>query len=341
MKKISSIALTLLLIMIATIAPTVKAGGKVSIDAKLDSMVILMGKTTVLRYQIVQDKGVIGKFANVMTPVAGENEVFTIAPNVEVSNINNDTTDIDNNRIQIVRTMTVQSFDSGVWQIPELKYAVGADTFRSKSLSLKVIPVPIDTLETINEYKDVADVDFHLMDYIPDFIYNYWWIYLLALILICAIIYLLYRRKKGLPIIPRKPVILAPPYEEAVSALEQLQKEGLWQQGLDREYYTRLTDILRRYIYRRFQINAVEMTSSEIINTLRKNEETKAVNEQLKMILDVADFVKFANVRSIPEDSEASLRRARNFVDETRPVVKPEDEAGENKQTNLNDKKSK
>ena len=68
------------------------------------------------------------------------------------------------------------------------------------------------------------------------------------------------------------------------------------------------------------------MTSSQIIDTLRRNEETKAVNEQLKLILEVADFVKFANMRPLPDDSEAEWNRAQYFVNETKPVEVVADE---------------
>lgn len=81
-----------------------------------------------------------------------------------------------------------------------------------------------------------------------------------------------------------------------------------------------MTDILRVYIDRRFEINAVEMTSSQIVETLKKNEETRAVNEQLSMILEVADIVKFANVRPLADDNELAYQRALNFVEATKPV---------------------
>ena len=78
------------------------------------------------------------------------------------------------------------------------------------------------------------------------------------------------------------------------------------------------------YIDRRFHINAVEMTSSQIIDTLKKNDETRAVNEQLEMILEVADIVKFANARPLADDNEVAYQRAVNFVEATRPIEEPE-----------------
>lgn len=166
---------------------------------------------------------------------------------------------------------------------------------------------------------------FNLFDYLPDFIYYYWWIFVLVLALAAVGYYLYQRHKNGKPMLKSQKKEI-PPFDEAIEALNSLKAAKLWQNGQEKEYFTRLTDILRRYIDRRFGINAVEMTSSQIIDTLRRNEETKAVNEQLKLILEVADFVKFANMRPLPDDSEAAWNRAQYFVNETKPVEVVADE---------------
>ena len=103
--------------------------------------------------------------------------------------------------------------------------------------------------------------------------------------------------------------------------LQNLKQRQLWQNGQEKEYFTGLTDILRVYIDRRFHVNAVEMTSTEIIATLKQNDETRAVNEQLSMILEVADFVKFAGARPLADDNEMAFQRALQFVEATKPVV--------------------
>ena len=106
--------------------------------------------------------------------------------------------------------------------------------------------------------------------------------------------------------------------------LEQLKQKQLWQAGQDKAYFTELTDILRVYIDRRFGINAVEMTSSEIMEALKHNSETRLVNENLNEILRIADFVKFANQRPLADDNELSFRYAMNFIDATKPLPQPE-----------------
>ena len=288
-------------------------GGNVTFKAKLDSATLLMGRTTALHLEITQDKNACGFFP-------GE-QADTLSAMVEIAERPAaDTTDLGNNRIQINRDLIIQSFDSGMWIIKPIPYVVNGDTAYSNQLSLKVLPVDVSQMQDIHDIKPVEAVPFNLLDWLPD----YWWAWLLALLLIGGAIWL-YRKyyKKGInPLKPSRKRL--PPYEEAMINLQNLKAAQLWQRGQEKEYFTGLTDILRVYIDRRFDINAVEMTSSQIIDTLKRNEETKAVNEQLEMILEVADIVKFANARPLADDNEVAYQRAVNFVEATRPVEQPD-----------------
>ena len=204
--------------------------------------------------------------------------------------------------------------------IKPIPYVVNGDTAYCNQLSLKVLPVDVSQMKDVHDIKPVEAVPFNLLDWLP----NYWWAWLLALLLIGAGIWAYHKYyKKGVnPLKPMRKRL--PPYEEAMINLQNLKAAQLWQQGQEKEYFTGLTDILRVYIDRRFHINAVEMTSSQIIDTLKKNDETKAVNEQLEMILEVADIVKFANARPLADDNEVAYQRAVNFVEATRPIEQPE-----------------
>ena len=299
---------------IVLLATTATAwGGNVTFKAKLDSATLLMGKTTTLHLEITQDKDARGFFPN--------EQLDTLSAMIEIAERPAaDTTDLGNNRIQINRDLIIQSFDSGMWVIKPIPYVVNGDTAYCNQLSLKVMPVDVSKMQDINDIKPVEDVPFNLLDWLPD----YWWAWLIALLLIGAgtWIYIKFHKKGVNPLKPRKRRL--PPYEEAMYNLQRLKDAQLWQKGQEKEYFTGLTDILRVYIDRRFDINAVEMTWSQIIDTLKRNEETRAVNEQLEMILEVADIVKFANARPLADDNEVAYQRAVNFVEATRPVEQPE-----------------
>ena len=321
MKKITYILFSLVMLQGTFSA----AANNTLINAKMDSTLLLMGKKTAIHVEVVQDKGQKGFFVN--------EGVDTLNAFVEVSErLQADTTDLGNDRIQINRDIIVQSFDSGMYVIPAFKYVIGKDTFKSNELTLKVLPVKVDSLPNIHDLKPVAEPPFFFSDYLPEFLVKYWWLIILVLVLIAAGIYAYFKwfKKGELPLRKKEKVI--PPYDDAIMQLTQLKSEHLWEAGQEKEYFTRLTDILRNYIDRRFEINAMEMTSSQIIDVLRKNEETMPVNEQLSKILEMADFVKFAKMRPLPEDNEVAYQRALNFVNETKPVeVVPEEESAEGK----------
>ncbi len=287
--------------------------GNTSVSVKLDSARVVMGKTTTMHIEIVQDKEVNG----LLLTLLGD----TLNSKVEIADKGRaDTAMLDNNRVQIKRDIALQAFDPGVYQLPPLLYVTGHDTIKSQSLTLAVDSIKVDPNGSIKDFKPIATVPFKLLDWVPDFISDYWWAWLAGLALIVFGIFAYYHwYKKGIN--PLKPVKKRlPPYEEAMLALTTLKGRNLWQNGQEKEYFTGLTDILRVYIDRRFGINAVEMTSSQIMDKIKQNKEAHIANDQLKEVLEIADFVKFAKMHTLADDNEIAYQRAVNFVKATKPV---------------------
>ncbi len=302
----------LLIAIVAFVATSPMAKSETEITATLDSAYILMGKQTTLHLEIIGD--------NAPGSLLLKDKADTLVKEVEIIDIlPADTTDLGNNRYQIKQDIIIQSFDSGLYTLPPFVYEVGKDVFKSNDLVLKVLPVPVDTLQTINGYADVIDANAHFFDFLPDFITDNWGWILLGLLLIAGAIaayFILTKRVKITLTPPQKPI---PPYQFAMESLSKLREEKLCEKGQEKEYYTRLTDILRIYLERRFGINAMEMTSSQIIATLNDNEQTKQPNRYMKQILEIADFVKFAKVRPLPDDNVKSFNSAVQFVEDTKP----------------------
>lgn len=296
--------------------------GNTTISAKLDSTHVLMGKTIGLHISVVQDREVNGLMLNLVAD--------TLNAKVEIADKGKaDTTALDNNRLQINRDITLQAFDPGTYQLPAILYVVGRDTLRSKeTLTLTVDSIKVDPQGKIKDFKPVAEAPFKLLDWVPDFISDYWWAWLAGLLLLAFGLYAYFKwYKKGIN--PLKPVKKRlPPYEEAMQALSNLKSRNLWQNGQEKEYYTALTDILRVYIDRRFGINAVEMTSTQIMDKIRQNEDAHIAKEQLNNVLEIADFVKFANMHTLADDNEIAFQRAVNFVEQTKPLPQPNEEEG-------------
>lgn len=296
--------------------------GNTTISAKLDSTHVLMGKTIGLHISVVQDRDVNGLMLNLVAD--------TLNAKVEIADKGKaDTTALNNNRLQINRDITLQAFDPGTYQLPAILYVVGGDTLRSKeTLTLTVDSIKVDPQGKIKDFKPMAEAPFKLLDWVPDFISDYWWAWLAGLLLLAFGLYAYFKwYKKGIN--PLKPVKKRlPPYEEAMQALSNLKSRNLWQNGQEKEYYTTLTDILRVYIDRRFGINAVEMTSTQIMDKIRQNEDAHIAKEQLNNVLEIADFVKFANMHTLADDNEIAFQRAVNFVEQTKPLPQPNEEEG-------------
>lgn len=282
----------------------------------MDSASIWMGEQTDIRLEMTQDRG-----QQVMLPIVSD----TLTAGIEVLHVSRpDTIDLKNNRIQINNNIHITSFDSGLYYIPPFRYVIDDKEFETQSLSLKVVPVEVDTTMAEFDIKTIQAPPFVITDYVP----TWCWYLLLALLLVAGGIYgYIYWRKRRTVAEQVDERMLIPAHERAMNALLALKEDKLWQNGQDKEYYTRLTDILREYIDERFEINAMEMTSSQILESLRKNETTKTVNASLKEILEVADFVKFAKMRPIPDDNEMAMRNAIRFVEATVPEEQPDSDA--------------
>ena len=310
MKKIE---LKIWLSILCVLLPLCTVAASTMLKARLDSTVILMGKTVSLRMELVQEKPVKGYFVN--------DQVDTLNAMVEIAGRPKaDTIDLGNNRIQINKTYLVQAFDSGQWHINPIMFIAGNDTVRSNELVLKVLPLKVNPNADIKDFAPVIDPERHFLDWVPDFVTHLWWLWLLLLIAgVATWAYFKWWRKGKNPLKREKRRL--PPYEEALKRLQLLKAQQLWQNGQEKDYYTALTDILREYIDRRFAINAVEMTSSQILDSLHRYAETCMVNDRLSEILAIADFVKFAGQHPLADDNERAFQRALQFVEATKPQV--------------------
>ncbi|MCH5233244.1 MAG: hypothetical protein J1E78_06345, partial [Muribaculaceae bacterium] len=154
-------------------------------------------------------------------------------------------------------------------------------------------------------------------DPVPDWLLDFWWLWLIIFLAVALLLWSMKRfGKKGLPMLLSKPEQTA--WEKALSQLKTLKEEKLWEQGMEKEYFTRLTDILRSYLFERFGINAMEMTTRQIMDRIMASD-FKDKKDYVRQILNVADFVKFAKVRPLPADSITAYDNALKFVEETIP----------------------
>lgn len=311
------------LLLILAVASAVTLSARTTVRANLDSTSLLMGILTDLNVEVVEDVSEKGHFP-LFRDCPADGFVSLLGDSVELRAPRAaDTVDLGSGKRQINFKIPLQSFDSGAYRLPELLYVAGRDTARSNVVAFKIYPVSVTAADSIAGFSPVLEPDgVSVFDNVPDFLIDFWWIIIAVIALAAIVLWLLKRYRKQGSIIPPKPQ--PSPYEVAKRRLSNLRARKLWEKGMEKEYFTDLTDILRVYLQDRFGINAMEMTSRQIMDSLVANPEIKDKREYMRQILNMADFVKFAKVRPLPDDNIAAIDNAERFVEETRPADKPE-----------------
>jgi hypothetical protein len=148
------------------------------------------------------------------------------------------------------------------------------------------------------------------------------WI-LAGLLLISAVIFLYLKWKKNKKVTEvEAPKIDIPPHVAALNSLNLLEKKKLWQQGLVKEFHTEITEIIRNYFEAAFNLHALELSTSELLEELSVNPEAKKIAGITSDFLNNADLVKFAKFQPINQVNEQMMIQAKIIVEDTIPAGK-------------------
>jgi hypothetical protein len=132
----------------------------------------------------------------------------------------------------------------------------------------------------------------------------------------------LVRRRKG----PDEVVV--PPHELAFSNLDALRATDFDDLEAVRRFYFSISEIIRFYVEGRFELNATDLTTEEIVVELPELTDLgPSENEQLSRFLKSTDRVKFANHEPLQPEIEQTYEEALTFVEATKPVDTEENEA--------------
>lgn len=288
---------------------------KITVTARLDSTVIWIGSQAHLTFEVSQQPK-----QKVSMPIFSD----TIVGGLElVEPGKTDTAKSPDGHILITQHYVVTSFKDSLIYIPPFPFVSNGDTVWSKSLSLKVIqPFKIDTASNkIADIKSVLEPKFDWM--------KLWFIILIVLAIhgLLILIFWLYKKYfKKKPVLSENEIkLLLPAHVVALTQLDKIKQEKPWQQGRSKEYHTELTDVIREYIERVYNVKSMEMTSEEILDQLRiLRLEKKSTYIGLQQIFKLADLVKFAKWNPTPDEHELSLLNAYSFINQTKiEDVKP------------------
>ena len=285
---------------------------QVSVKASIDSTHILIGDQLKLLLEIEKPKKLDVRFPMVPDTFSSHVEV--------VSRSKIDTLKLDNNdREKLVQQLLITSFDSGMHQIPpfyfRLKDGQMLDSAATRALAFQVHGMKIDTTKGPADIKTVYGAPVTLKEVTP---------YILGIILIAAIIFFIFYyirwKKKNMPLFARPEKPAEPAHIIALRELDRIKNQKLWQQEKIKQYYSEVSDTIRNYIQNRFDISAMEQTSSETIGIFKQNKEMVDGRslDQLQHILSLADLVKFAKYTPLLDDNNLTLMNAYFFVNQTK-----------------------
>jgi hypothetical protein len=298
-------------------------GQNFSLKATLDTNRIVIGDQVNLTLKVTQSGNY--KFA---FPVL----LDTIVKSVEiVGRTQVDTIKTSTNESSLEQVLTLSSFEAGMYHLPPFRFAVELngqkDTLQSNSLMLEVVALEVDTSKGIFDIKTPVDAPFTWKEFIHEYL-PYIVGGLVAIVAIIFTLYYLRKRKKGEPVI-KKYVPKDPPHIIALRDLELLKEKKLWQQDKFKAYHSELAEIVRRYIESRFQIQAMERTTDEILHSFANSRIIENETfEKLNFMLTLADMVKFAKLIPMPDENENCLKAAYLFVENTifrSHEIKPEE----------------
>ena len=290
-------------------ASVLSASAQVSVEAVIDSIQIFVGQQAHVTLTATAKEN-----AKVEFPQFKSTEYIT--PGVEVLDRKElEQQPQDNGFVSRSMVYTMTSFDDTLYYLPPMTVKIDGKPYKSKSLALKVLTFEVDTLHADQFFgpKDVQDNPFQWSDWSLPF-----WLSVLMLILLAVTYYLYLRLRDNKPIISHIRIVKRLlPHQKAMKEIEQIKADKMVNSENSKEYYTKLTDTLRKYIEERYGFNAMEMTSSEIIERLTASQDQKSLDE-LRQLFTTADLVKFAKYSTLINENDANLVNAIEFINQTK-----------------------
>ena len=288
------------------------------VSASIDATMLMIGDRTAMHLSVTQEAN-----ERVEMPVFGE----TLQDGIEIVDRSAvDTTTLPDGRLQLSQELTLTSFKDSLFAVAPIAVVSGGDTFRTEPMALNVIqPFEVDSSLAITDIKDIEKAPI------------YWWGIIRWILLALAVIGLFVGAYYGVQWYRKhflkeeeviEPELLRPADEVALEKLDEIKAQKIWKDGKVKEYQTELTDVVREYIGRRFDVQSTEKTSDETLRAMKPLID-KELFAKLSKMLQLADLVKFAKWHTTPDENEQALSTAYEFVKETTTPPQPSPQGSE------------
>lgn len=223
-----------------------------------------------------------------------------------------DTNDVDGKKL--VQTITITSYDTGVWVIPRFSISIGNKTYSSDTLSVRLRYN--DGFNAEEDYREIKETEEVILPFDRKKLY-----YIIAAVVLLALVLIyFFTRKKKVGDVPKTQPLISP-YEAALKALESLKVHKPQGQLETKSYYTTLNDVLRNYLSEQWSLSTQEKTNEEIIFQLKAYRLEQEQFTQLAQSLRLADFVKFAKYLPQESDNEKALQVTADAIKQLHKTV--------------------
>jgi hypothetical protein len=245
----------------------------------------------------------------------------TLSKSIDVINVEEVKTTAINNSDNVIMTqnLTLTSFDTGYVYVPEIAITYSKSlqdsiryTLRTDEKELYVTTVAVDTTEAFRPIKGVMRQGLTAKELFP-------WIAIVIIIagVVYLIIYLKKHKKTKDVVVEEKKKPTIPAIITARAKLAEMKDNEVWNTPQTKDYYTDLTDIAREYLEGQFEIDAIEMTTDEIMEAVNRLDLNNLTKSKLQDTLTTADLVKFAKANPSAEQNKQSFSDINNFVEDS------------------------
>lgn len=286
------------------------AFAQISVTARLDSIAMLIGDQVNLTLNITHDASIeLGGIDASALDTLKDIEVLKISPPATISQ--------SKTQYLIEQKILLTSFTAGRYQLPSIRISYKNDgeerTLFTKQMLLKVNTLDVSDATELQKIKGIIDEPFNFRDALP------YLILVGGLVLIAFGIWYFIKRNRKKEVFAELEKKRLPSHVIALTKLKNLDKLQLWQSGEIKAFQSQLTFILREYLEGRFKVPALESTTDEIIDSIKKTQIQEHVIEKLKAILQTADLVKFAKSEPPVNVHQQAFENITSFVNQTQP----------------------
>ena len=220
--------------------------------------------------------------------------------------------------VRSTAVLTLAAFELGELEIPSFDLVVTAADGAEELLSTDRFGIEVASVGA-DESGDIRDIRGPMGIPLGALRLALW---VLLPLLLAAALWVVARRLRAKPGDAAQPALLVPPrpaHEVALDALAALEASPMLDRGLVKEYHIEASDILRTYVEARFGVQALEMTTLEVLAGLHAAGTDARFSDGLRAFLYQCDLVKFAKVRPGPDVSRHVLDLGRRIVLDSAP----------------------